>query len=91
MDPARIAVRAVFAYLFVLALARISGHRTIKQVDVPSFVIAVVIGDMFDDLLWSEIAASQFVVAVGTLFLVHLRLAAQVFNSGGRNWRKAAH
>ena len=91
MDPARIIVRVVFGYLFVLALARISGHRTIKQLDVPGFVIAIVIGDMFDDLLWSDISASQFVVAVGTLFLVHLRLAAQGFNSGRRNWRRAVH
>lgn len=90
MDPARIIVRVVFAYIFVLVLTRLSGHRTINRIDVPSFVVALVIGDMFDDLFWSDVPASQFVVGVGTLFLVHLRLATQAFNSGRRNWGRAA-
>ncbi len=54
MDPLRIIVRVVFAYVLVLAFTRISGHRTMRQNDVPSFVIAVVIGDLFDDLIWAE-------------------------------------
>ncbi len=54
MDPLRIIVRVVFAYVLVLAFTRISSHRTMRQNDVPSFVIAVVIGDLFDDLIWAE-------------------------------------
>ena len=90
MDPLRIIVRIVFAYVVILAFTRISGHRTIKQNDVPSFVISLVIGDMFDDVFWSEVPASQFVVEAAALFLMHLRVSGQVFHSASRNWRRAA-
>ena len=90
MDPLRIMVRVLFGYVFLRILSRISGSRALKQVDAPSFVIAIVIGDMFDDLFWSEVPASQFVVAVATLFLIHLRLGLQAFHSGNRNWLRAA-
>ena len=89
MDPARIVVRVVFAFVVALALTRIAGHRMVKKTDAPSFVIALVIGDMFDDLIWSEVSASQFAVAVATLFLIHLRVSVQMFHSGDRNWRRA--
>ena len=89
MDPLRIIVRIVFSYVVVLAFTRISGHRAIQQSDVPSFVVAIIIGDLFDDLFWSDVPASQFVVAVATLFLIHLRVSGQIFHSGDRSWRRA--
>lgn len=61
-----------------------------QQTDVPSFVIALVIGDMFDDVFWSEVPASQFVVGVATLFVLHLRVSGLVFHSGSRTWRQDA-
>ena len=90
MDPLRIIVRVVFAYVLVLAFTRISGHRTMRQNDLPSFVIAVVIGDLFDDVIWAEVPVSQFAVAVATLFLMHLRVKGLIFHSGRRGWRRAA-
>ncbi len=90
MDLLRIIVRVVFAYVLVLAFTRISGHRTMRQNDLPSFVIAVVIGDLFDDVIWAEVPVSQFAVAVATLFLMHLRVTGQLFHSGRRDWRRAA-
>jgi uncharacterized membrane protein YcaP (DUF421 family) len=90
MDPLRIIVRLVFAYVLVLVFTRISGNRTVQQSNVPSFVIAVVVGDMLDDVLWSEVPVSQFAVAVATLSLMHLRVTGQIFHSGSRNWRRVA-
>ena len=69
MDVWRIAVRAIVAYLFALLLVRISGKRTVGQASPFDFTIAVVVGDLFDDVLWAEIAASQFVAAMGAIFL----------------------
>lgn len=68
MDLWRIAVRAIFAYLFALLLVRISGKRTVGQASPFDFTIAVIVGDLFDDLLWAEVGASQFVAAMGALF-----------------------
>jgi uncharacterized membrane protein YcaP (DUF421 family) len=71
VDPLRIAVRAVFGFIFLLALVRTSGKRTIKQGSPFDFAMALILGDMVDDLLWAEVAVSQFVVACGVLVLTH--------------------
>ena len=89
MDPLRIVVRVVFAFVLVFIFTRIAGARTVGQDDVPSFVIALVIGDQFDDLFWAEVSASQFAVAAGTLFLVHAVAGFQLFYGGHRSWRAA--
>jgi uncharacterized membrane protein YcaP (DUF421 family) len=67
----RIALRAVFAYLVLLGLLRASGKRTVAQGTAFDFVLALVLGDMIDDLLWAEVAAARFAVGVGVLTLVH--------------------
>jgi uncharacterized membrane protein YcaP (DUF421 family) len=89
MDPLRIVVRVVFAFAVALIFTRIAGARTVKQGDTPSFVIALVIGDQFDDLFWAEVSAAQFAVAAGTLFLVHVIAEVQNHRSGHRRWRAA--
>lgn len=88
MDPLRIAVRALVAYVFALVLTRLSGHQTVKQADATTFVVALIIGDMFDDLLWAEVPAAQFVVGVGTLFLVQVWLKVGTAAGGMYAWRR---
>ncbi len=90
MDPLRLVARVVFAYTFAFALMRVSGKRAVKQGDAPSFVLAVILGDMFDDLFWAEVPASQFVVATGTLVLMHVAASVALFRAGERGWRRAA-
>jgi uncharacterized membrane protein YcaP (DUF421 family) len=90
MDPLRLIVRATFAFVFIFVLLRVSGERTVKQSDLASFVVALIVGDMFDDLIWAEIAATQFVVGVGTLVFVHFLVAEAWFRSGTRMWRHQA-
>jgi uncharacterized membrane protein YcaP (DUF421 family) len=83
MDPLRIAVRAVFAYLMLLALVRASGKGTVKQGNPFDFTVAVILGDMVDDALWAEVALSQFVIACGTLVVVHVFMDIVRFRSFG--------
>jgi uncharacterized membrane protein YcaP (DUF421 family) len=83
MDPLRLVVRTAFAYVFLLALIRISGKRAIKHGDAGSFVVALIIGDMFDDVVWAEVPVSQFVVAVSAIVSVHLLVTASLFRAGG--------
>ncbi len=90
MDPLRIAVRAAFAFVFVLILVRASGKRTIRQGEVSSFIVALVIGDLFDDLFWAEVPSAQFIVAVGTLVTLHMIARTGVAASGMRDWLRAA-
>jgi uncharacterized membrane protein YcaP (DUF421 family) len=71
MELHRIAVRAAFAYLVLLALLRTSGKRTVAQGTPFDFVLALILGDMIDDLLWAEVSAARFTVGVGVLTLAH--------------------
>ena len=89
MDPLHIIIRVLFAYVFALIMVRLSGHRSVKQVDVHSFIVALIVGDLFDDLLWNEVPAAQFIVAVGTLFMLHAGTGLQLFHGGRRTWRSA--
>lgn len=90
MDPLRLVARVVFAYLVALALIRASGKRAVKQGDNPSFVLAVIVGDLFDDLFWAEVPAAHFVVATGTLVLMHVVASVTLFRAGDRGWRRAS-
>lgn len=82
MDPIRIVVRVAVAYLVLNVLVRLTGKRTIQQGSPFDFTLALIIGDMVDDLLWAEVAASQFLVACGTLVFVQSALKWIRYRSG---------
>ena len=86
MDPLRIAVRAVFVYVFALALVRATGKRSVRQGDMASFVLAIILGDMFDDALWAEVPMSEFVVGAGTLALAHVVARTEYAARQRRRW-----
>lgn len=75
MDLHQVAIRAVFVYLLLLVLIRLSGKRTISEGTPFSFVLALILGDMIDDALWAEVATAQFVAAAGALAVMHLLLS----------------
>jgi uncharacterized membrane protein YcaP (DUF421 family) len=85
MDPLRIVVRVVFAYVVLLVLVRISGKRLVKQGTPFDFTVALVLGDLIDDLVWAEVNASVFVVAAGMLMFVHA--AFDLLRYRARSWR----
>jgi uncharacterized membrane protein YcaP (DUF421 family) len=72
MELHHIAIRALFVYLVLLGLIRVSGKRAAAQATPFDFVLALILGDVIDDGLWAEVSAAQFVVAAGTLAIVHL-------------------
>jgi uncharacterized membrane protein YcaP (DUF421 family) len=71
----RIALRALFAYVVLLAFLRASGKRTVAEGSPFAFVLALVIGDMVDDVLWAEVGAAEFAVAVATLTVTQITVA----------------
>ena len=77
----RIAIRAAFAYFVLLGIVRASGKRTVWEGTAFDFVLVLILGDMFDDVLWGEVPASQFAVAVGTLALLHTTISILSFRS----------
>jgi uncharacterized membrane protein YcaP (DUF421 family) len=76
MDLLRIAVSALAAFLFLMALLRVSGKRTVYQGSSFDFVLALVLGDLVDNAIFNEAPFAEFAVAaivlVGARFLVTL-------------------
>jgi uncharacterized membrane protein YcaP (DUF421 family) len=81
MDPLRIAVRAAFVFVFLLAMVRISGKHTVNQGTPFDFVLALIVGDLVDDLVWAEVSASTFVAAAGTLFVANIVSSAMTWRA----------
>ncbi len=81
MELYKIALRALFVYIFILALLRLSGKRTVAHASTFDFVLALILGDMFDDLFWAEVPASQFVMGTSALVVTHLLFSMGSFTS----------
>ena len=85
MDLSHIVARVVFAYVVLLVMVRVSGKRTVRHASPFDFTLSLVLGDMVDDLLWAEVDASVFVVAVGALVTVHV--AVELLRMRAVAWR----
>ena len=59
-------------YLFLLAFLRLTGRRSINATTPFDFVVALVVGDMPDDMIWGDVPFAQGVVAIATVVLLHL-------------------
>ena len=85
MDPLRIVARVVFAYIVLMVMVRVSGKRTVRHASPFDFTLALILGDMVDDLLWAEVDASVFVVATGVLMIIHL--CVELAQMRAASWR----
>jgi uncharacterized membrane protein YcaP (DUF421 family) len=75
------AVRATATYVFLLILLRISGKRTVGEGTPFDVVVALVIGDFPDDMIWGEVPLAQGFVAMGTVMVIHLCVVYASFHS----------
>ena len=69
MDPARIAVRAIAVFAYLLYSTRVSGKKLVAQATAFDFVVALIVGDLVDDALWAEVPMVKFATAATTIFL----------------------
>lgn len=72
MDPARIAVRAIVAYAYLLFTTRATGKRVVSQATPVDLIVSLIIGDLVDDLLWAEVSLAKFAVAVAAIVLTEV-------------------
>ncbi len=75
MSPLAVGLRALVAYVFLLALMRVSGKRLVSEATGMQFVLAIMIGDLIDDAVFATIPFAQLIVAAGTLALLQLLIA----------------
>ena len=81
MDVAGIVVRITATYLFLLLVLRLSGKRAIGEATPFDFVVALVLGDFPDDVIWGDVPVAQGIVAIGTIMTLHLTVAYATFRS----------
>lgn len=81
MDLGSIAVRCLFAYAFLLLMTRLKGKHVVAEATPFDFVMALVLGDLIDDLLWAEVPASQFIVAAATIIFLDLLSTTMTYRS----------
>lgn len=72
MELHHIAIRVLFTYLFLYLIIRLSGKQTVGQGHTFDFVMAIILGDLIDDVLWAEVPVSQFITAVCTLIVMQI-------------------
>lgn len=72
MDLGRIAVRALAAYIYLLATTRASGKRVISQATPFDLLVSLIVGDMIDDAIWAEVPLAKFGAAAAAIFLCDL-------------------
>ncbi len=80
-DLAGIGVRASVIYLYVLAMMRFAGKRTVGDLSPWDFLVALIIGDMFDDVIWGEVSLARAIVGLTTVLLLHILVSYAGFRS----------
>jgi uncharacterized membrane protein YcaP (DUF421 family) len=81
MELHKIAIRVLFAYVVLLALMRFSGKRVVSEAGARDFVLALIIGDLIDDLMWGEVGAAEYAAATGGIVLTGLLVALATYAS----------
>jgi uncharacterized membrane protein YcaP (DUF421 family) len=82
----KILLRIVFAYIFLVVMMRLAGKRPVAQGSTFDLVVALIIGDMFDDMFWAEVPASKFVVAAGVVMLAHIGVSIGSYANETFSW-----
>ena len=70
-----IAARITITYLYILALMRLSGKRSVDSLSPLDFLVALVLGDLFDDIFWAEVPLAQGITALTVIILLHTLMA----------------
>jgi uncharacterized membrane protein YcaP (DUF421 family) len=80
-------LRVSIMYLFALSLLRLAGKRSIGNLSPLDFIVTLIIGDMFDDIFWTEIPLSQAVVGMATIIVLHMGVEyASYLNKRIEHW-----
>ena len=75
MDILGIVVRVTFTYLFLLIVLRLAGKRSIREGTPFDLVVALILGDFPDDVIWGEVPVAQGIVAIGAIMTLHLMVS----------------
>src|SRR5512138_2696684 len=66
------ALRASFVYLFLLLIVRVLGKREIGSTSAFDLVVALILGEVVDEIIYGDVTILQGVVAIVVVALWHL-------------------
>jgi uncharacterized membrane protein YcaP (DUF421 family) len=75
------ALRASFVYLFLLVVVRLLGKREIGATSAFDLVVALILGEVVDEIIYGDVTILQGVIAIVVVALWHLVNAWASFKS----------
>lgn len=66
------ALRASFVYVFLLIIVRLLGKREIGNTTAFDLIVALILGEVVDEIIYGDVTMLQGVVAIGVTALWHL-------------------
>lgn len=66
------AVRASFVYLFLLLVVRVLGKREIGSTSAFDLVVALILGEVVDEIIYADVTILQGVIAIVVVALWHV-------------------
>jgi uncharacterized membrane protein YcaP (DUF421 family) len=68
----RIALRATFVYFFLLFVVRVLGKREIGATSAFDLVVALILGEVVDEIIYGDVTILDGVVAISVVAIWHL-------------------
>lgn len=66
------ALRASFVYLFLLIVVRVLGKREVGATSAFDLIVALILGEVVDEIIYADVTILQGVVAIGVVAVWHL-------------------
>ncbi len=76
-----IALRVVIVYVYLLVTVRLSGKRTIAEGTPFDLVVAFIVSDFPDDIIWGWVPVAQGITAITTVVLLHATVVFAMYHS----------
>jgi uncharacterized membrane protein YcaP (DUF421 family) len=75
------ALRASFVYLFLLLIVRLLGKREIGNTSAFDLVVALILGEVVDEIIYGDVTILQGVVAIAVVAIWHVANSWASFKS----------
>jgi uncharacterized membrane protein YcaP (DUF421 family) len=66
------ALRASFVYFFLLLIVRVLGKREIGNTSAFDLIVALILGEVVDEIIYGDVTILQGVIAIGVVAIWHL-------------------
>lgn len=80
-----VALRLSIMYFYALLMLRLSGKRSISTISPLDLIVGLILGDLFDDVIWATTPFTQALVAFTTIILLHASMNFATYQSKSLN------